>query len=300
MQRLIAVYNPNSSKYGRVKSEVLDKLRSLKGWTVGRYEIKPVSLEENAMALSELLQDGDLVVSIGGDGTAAVTANAILGSKKAVRLGVLGYGNFNDLSRTFKTKTLDDLMNGKTVKVWPLEATIDGKRWRFALGYITIGLFAEATAVFDDEKTRKKLRSGRKTPVFSWKVLAKWYFRNRKKREFLPPVKLNGRSLAKNTTDYVALNGKSMAGVMRGRNWFLKPRVFQSETAGLRKFSKLMTLMLKSMIYKVPGKKTEGDILEFKDPAEIMIQAEGEYTRFAGVKQIEIKKAERCLNVVMN
>lgn len=300
MQRLIAVYNPNSSKYGRVKSEVLDKLRSLKGWTVGRYEIKPVSLEENAMALSELLQDGDLVVSIGGDGTAAVTANAILGSKKAVRLGVLGYGNFNDLSRTFKTKTLDDLMNGKTVKVWPLEATIDGKRWRFALGYITIGLFAEATAVFDDEKTRKKLRSGRKTPVFSWKVLAKWYFRNRKKREFLPPVKLNGRSLVKNTTDYVALNGKSMAGVMRGRNWSLKPRVFQSETAGLRKFSKLMTLMLKSMIYKVPGKETEGDILEFKDPAEIMIQAEGEYTRFAGVKQIEIKKAERCLNVVMN
>ncbi len=298
MQRLIIVYNPRSSKFGQVEKDVLNKARELKGWTVGKYEIKPIGVDKNAKALAKILRDGDTVVSAGGDGTSTVTFNAIMAFSGKVKYGVLGYGNFNDLAKTFKTKRLEQILETKPVKVWPLEAIVDGKRWRYAIGYITMGLFAEATEIFDDKKTRKKLQGGKKTPVFSWKVLAKWYFKNKNKRVFIPEFKLNGVRMSKKVTDYVAMNGTSMAGVMKGREWYLDKKTFQSETAKLGSFFSLVSLMTKSILYKVPGKDVEGDILEFLEPGEVEIQAEGEYVKLKNVKKIEIRKAGKCLNIV--
>lgn len=298
MQRLIIVYNPRSSKFGQVKKDVLDKARELKGWTVGKYEIKPIGVDKNAEALTKILRDGDTVVSAGGDGTSTVTFNAIMAFSGKVKYGVLGYGNFNDLARTFKVKNLDEILKREPIEVWPLEAIVNGKRWRYAIGYITMGLFAEATEIFDEKKTRKKLQGGKKTPVFSWKVLAKWYFKNKNKRVFIPEFKLNGVKMSKKVTDYVAMNGTSMAGVMKGREWYLDKKTFQSETAKLGSFFSLVSLMTKSILYKVPGKDAEGDILEFLAPAEVEIQAEGEYTRLKDVKKIEVRKAKKCLNIV--
>ena len=298
MQRLIIVYNPRSSKFGQVEKDVLNKARELKGWTVGKYEIKPIGVDKNAVALAKILQDGDTVVSAGGDGTSTVTFNAIMAFGGKVKYGVLGYGNFNDLAKTFKAKKLEQILETKPVEVWPLEAMVDGKHWRYAIGYITMGLFAEATEIFDDKKTRKKLQGGKKTPVFSWKVLAKWYFKNKNKRAFMPEFKLNGVKMPKKTTDYVAINGRSMAGVMKGRAWYLDKKVFQSETAKLGSFCRLFSLMAKSILYKVPGKEVKGDTLEFLEPGEVEIQAEGEYVKLKNVKKIEIRKAEKCLNIV--
>lgn len=298
MQRLIIVYNPRSSKFGQVKRDVLEKARELKGWTIGKYEVKPVGVDKNAVALAEILQDGDTVISAGGDGTSTITFNAIMAFSGKVKYGVLGYGNFNDLAKTFKTKNLEQILKTKPVKVWPLEAVVDGKHWRYAIGYITMGLFAEATEIFDEKKTRKKLQGGKKTPVFSWKVLAKWYFKNKNKRIFMPEFKLNGKKMSQKITDYVAMNGRSMAGVMKGRDWYIDKKIFQSETAKLGSFFNLFVLMVKSILYKVPGKEAKGDVLEFLEPGEVEIQAEGEYMKLKNVKKIEIRKAEKCLNIV--
>ncbi len=298
MQRLIIVYNPRSSKFGQVEKDVLSKARALKGFVIGKYEIKPIGVDKNAAALAKILRDGDIVVSAGGDGTSTVTFNAIMAFSGNVKYGVLGYGNFNDLAKTFRTKSLEQILETKPVKVWPLEAIVDGKRWRYAIGYITMGLFAEATEVFDEKKTRKKLQGGKKTPVFSWKVLAKWYFKNKNTKVFMPKFKLNGKIMSKKVTDYVAINGRSMAGVMKGRDWYLDKKVFQSETAKLGSFLKLFLLMAKSILYKVPGKEVKEDMLEFLEPGVVEIQAEGEYVKLKNVKKIEVRKAEKCLNIV--
>ncbi len=298
MQRLILVYNPRSSKFGQVKKDVLDKVRDLKGWTIGKYEVKPIGLDKNADDLAKILRDGDTLVSAGGDGTSAIALNAAMKFGGKIKFGILGYGNFNDLAKTFKVKKFEEILEKKPVKVWPLETIVDGKHWRYSIGYVTMGLFAEATEVFDDKKTRKKLQGGKKTPVFSWKVLAKWYFKNKNTKVFMPKFLLNGVEMSEKTTDYVAMNGKSMAGVMRGRDWYLKKQVFQSATAKLGSFWRLFGLMAKSILYKVPGKDTRGDVLEFVEPGEVEVQAEGEYVKFKNVKKIEVRKAEKCLEIV--
>ena len=110
MPRLVLVYNPNSSNYRRVKKDVLDKREEIfKGYELSEYTIKKIGFESNVKNLKKEIKDGDLCFALGGDATAAITANAILESEKDATLAVLPYGNFNDLARTLGTMKLEDI-----------------------------------------------------------------------------------------------------------------------------------------------------------------------------------------------
>lgn len=514
LKKLIVVYNPRSSKHAAVAKEVLAPARKLSGWLVGKYEVKAMRLHENADELAKILSDGDLVVAAGGDGTASMAVNGVMRSGKDVALGVLGYGNFNDFARMLKSKRaveyggeyvggvteiVERYEAGKTKEIYPLEVKVDGKHWRYAPCYVSLGLFAESTAVFDEPKVREKLKTGKKHLVFSIFTLARWYFRNRK-REFLPEGKIKevrhatgvtveapdlpevaetaqeeagkedikekegvvaeerkavftvseeepkknaktknekkadvgskresravkatrnaeqselvtveaekraeqkkfkkllktarkqqllemrtgaqakmlqagtqtkaklavagaeaktkllnarikaqdrvvGLSSGKKThdkhaqempeiiiegaevverrkskknvacavekeeknrfkqgaTDYIAVNGPTLAKLMRGGKYYKKPLEFRSTTVRLGGFWRLVGFMACSVLLRVPGKKTRGDIIKFRQRGNVMIQAEGEYEMLEGVKKIEVRKAKGGLKVV--
>ena len=301
MKRLLIIYNENSSQYVHVRSEVLDRLTILKGYVIGKFSIKKTNFEDNVSRLAKILKDGDLVISAGGDATAAIALNAIIHSKKDVTLSVLPYGNFNDLSRTLKNRTLSQILDSpKIKKFYPLEIIIDGKRFRYASCYVTIGMTAEAVELFDDQEIRKNLQKGHKSSWRSYIYLAKWYFKNRHKKTFIPEFKLNGILQHRKTSDYAAVNGRSMCRVMKGGEDYLRPMVFRSKTDRLTSFWRLFRLMARSILIRVPGAETTGDTLEFLKPSTVELQAEGEYKVFKDIKKIEIKKGEVCLKVVQN
>ena len=303
MRRLLVVYNPNSSNYVRVKNEVLERLPNISGFMIGKFVIEKAPFEDNVKRLKKVLEDGDVVLSAGGDATAAVSANAILESGKDVTLSVLPYGNFNDLARTLRTFKFDDILNSgfKSTNFYPLDVIVDGKHWRYACCYVTIGMTAESVALFDDKKIRKKLQKGHKSSWRSYIYLMKWYFKNRRKKTFSPEFKINGELQHKKTSDYAAVSGSSMCRVMKGGKDFLKPDVFRSYADRLAtNFWRLTKLMTKSILSRVPGKETKGDILEFIEPSTVSLQAEGEYKTFENIKIIEVRKPKKCLKVILN
>lgn len=301
MQRLIVVYNPNSSQYVHVRDEVLAPANRLKGYMVGKFAIRKAPFEENVKELKKILKDGDIVVAAGGDATAAVTANAIVLSKKDVTLGVLPYGNFNDLARTLGTMKYEDVfknLDAEPKKLYPLEIKVDGKHWRYATCYVTIGMTAEAVELFDDPKVRKKMQEGHRSSWRSYIQLASWYFKNRRKKEFLPAYRLNGGEILRGMSDYCALSGRSMCRVMKGGDDYLKPKVFRSENCRLTKFWRLFSLMTKSILERTPGSETMGDVIEFVEPATVELQAEGEYKVFEGTEAVEVKKPGQFIKVI--
>ncbi len=303
MRRLLVVYNPNSSNYVRVRNEVLERLPNISGFMIGKFVIEKAPFEDNVKRLKKVLEDGDVVLSAGGDATAAVSANAILESGKDVTLSVLPYGNFNDLARTLRTFKFDDILNSgfKSTNFYPLDVIVDGKHWRYACCYVTIGMTAESVALFDDKKIRKKLQKGHKSSWRSYIYLMKWYFKNRHKKTFIPEFKINGELQHKKTSDYAAVSGSSMCRVMKGGKDFLKPDVFRSYADRLAtNFWRLTKLMTKSILSRVPGKETKGDILEFIEPSTVSLQAEGEYKTFENIKIIEVRKPKKCLKVILN
>ena len=304
MSRLILIYNPNSSNYRRVKKDILDRKSEIfKDYKLSEYTIKKIGFGSNVKNLKKEIKDGDLCLALGGDATAAITANAILESGKDTTLAVLPYGNFNDLARTIGTMKLSDfgrrVTNNAFLKnLYPLEIYVDGKFWRYATCYVTIGMTAEAVELFDEPKFRKYMKKGHKSSWHSYIALAKWYFKNRHSKIFLPEFTINGKKTVKKASDYAALSGKSMCRVMKGRYDWQKPKIFRSKALKTISFPRLFILMARSILFRTPGDNTTGDILEFRSPATVELQAEGEYQIFENIKTIEIKKGEKCLKVI--
>lgn len=303
MNRLLVVYNPRSSRYSDVRKEVLDRLTDLKGYIIGKYEVTHTNIEDNILKLSKLLKDGDLVISAGGDATGVIASSAILKSGKDATLAVLPYGNFNDLSHTLGTKTLDSIMqvvsSEPTQSVfYPLEIYINDKFYRYATCYVTIGMMGEAVKIYDSPSLRRKLKTNFGRKISSYTQLAKWYFKNRHKRVFLPDFKLNDALQPSLTSDYAAVNGRYMARVMKGREDFKNPNTFRSKTDRLTNFWRLFNLMARSILFRIPGSNTTSDTLKFIEPATITLQSEGESTSFQNVKTINIRKSKKCLKVI--
>lgn len=302
MRRLIVVYNPNSSRYADVRESVLKRVSALSGYIVGKYEVKQIKLEKNVANLAKLLNDGDLVISAGGDATGVISANGVIKSKKDVALAVLPYGNFNDLACTLKTKNIDDVLGkrAQTKKFYPLEIYVDGKLFRYATCYVTIGMTAEAVYIYDQPEMRKKLKKSFGRNVVSYTALVGWYFKNRYKKQYMPEFCLNGKRQSVKISDYVAVNGSAMARVMRGGKDYLDEKVFRRKVEQITSFWKLFKLMCKSITVRIPGEETTGDVLEFCKPATVELQAEGEHKIFKDIKKIEVKKGQVCLKVITN
>ena len=300
MSRLILVYNPNSSNYRRVKKDVLDNRAEIfKDYKLDEYTVEKIGFDMNVKNLTKIIKDGDILLALGGDATAAITANAILHSEKDATLAVLPYGNFNDLARTLGTMKLKDLnLGSKPIKLYPLGIYVDGEFWRYATCYVTIGMTAEAVELFDNPKFRKYMQKGHKSSWRSYLELAKWYFKNRKKKVFLPEFTINGKKTVKRASDYAAVSGKSMCRVMKGGEDYKKPEIFRSKALKTISFPRLFMLMARSILHRTPGDETTGDILEFKEPATVELQAEGEYQIFKDIHTIEVKKEGKCLKVI--
>ena len=301
MQRLFIVYNPRSSRFADVERDVLSPARRLKGFIICKYEVAPTNLDDNVRKLSRLVKDGDLVLSAGGDATGIIASKAILHSGKSATLAALPYGNFNDLARTLRTKSLEDVIcNSDGRNFYPLELHVDGNLFRYATCYITIGMTAEAVSIYDSPKMRTKLKKNFGRKITSYTELASWYFKHRHKKQFIPEFTLNGELQSLKTTDYAAVNGRSMARVMKGGEDYHDAKFFRSETDRLASFFRLTKLMLKSMFSRIPGTATPGDILEFSQPATVTIQTEGESHTFENINKITIKKSKKCLKVIEN
>ncbi len=307
LQRVLVVYNSKSSHHAAIQEEVLEPVRRLRGALVGKFEVRYESLERNVQELIPLINDGDLVLVAGGDGTATLALNAVMQSGKRAILAVLGYGNLNDMAEMLGTTrdlgvagVWQNFLAGNVHEIYPLEVTIDGDFWRYAPCYVSLGLLAEAAATVEVPEVRKKLQTGKQHKLFSLRMAVKWYWRNRKRR-FLPKeILINGQKVNKNgqMTDYLAVNAPMVAGMMKGGDWYRQPEKFGSMTQSLGKFRKMVKFGLKSISKGLALTETVEDMLKFSMPSEVMIQAEGEFCRLEDVDEVIVKKAGRGVKVV--
>lgn len=303
MRRIVIVYNPRSTHAKEVEEKVIEPARHLAGCILAKFEVAEAIVDFNAKRLAKILVDDDLVVAAGGDGTATVAINGImLSNAKNVRLGVQGFGNFNDVARSFGNLKFEEIISANAHEVWPLQCEINGKHWRYGMCYFTIGMFAEACAVFDDPKIRKTLRKGGRKIFFSLVTLAKWWLKQHK-RSFLPSFLLgdaSGDFVDKTgSSDYMAVNSVTVAKIMKGDRYLTKKKEFLSSTGELTRFWSMVSFMLKSVFKKIPGDESDLDILRFGAASKVTIQAEGEYVEIDDVKKIEVMKSEKPLLAVM-
>ncbi|MBQ6130629.1 hypothetical protein IJI72_03025 [Candidatus Saccharibacteria bacterium] len=308
MKRLIVVYNPRSTRFPEVEREVLEKARKLQGWMVLKFEVEHRPVEEEAKRLKEIIRKGDLVLAVGGDGTAGMVLNAIMESGKLATMGVLPFGNFNDFAATVEepsfTQIIKRFMEGKYTEFYPLEVRVDGRRLAYAGMYLTVGMLAEAAELFEGEKVRKKLGKVKSRLSYAAKVTFFWYMKNKKRRDFLRKLKALG-GLTKEeiergeVTDYVAMNGRSMAGVVEAEGWFREPRQFRRGVMKNRKLWRLLKVFVETVEGEMPGEDIEEEVIEFmKGEGEVWVNFDGEARKLKGVTEVRVRKTGEGLRVI--
>jgi len=288
MKRIIVVYNQRSSKSLAAKEEILEQARGLTGFLVGKYEVSPTDVDDNAKKLSWILEDGDLVVAVGGDATASIGLNGCLLSEKDVVFSALSFGNFGDTARTLGgfriSEVIERFKKNQTKKFYPIEVVVDDEHFRYGAGYVTMGMMAESVNIFNQSKNRKKMRKKKRTEASSYRWLAKWYFKNRKKEFF------DGK-----LTDYFAVNGRSVARIMKGKNYCFSKK-FQVGKFKLSGFLGLCWFMMRAILCRIPGEVCDRFLAEFGQGRNVTIQMEGESKAFS-CRKIELVK-NRTIKVI--
>ena len=262
--RVILVCNRKSTGYKRVEKEVVKPLREFilqqKGMTFLRFDVESSTLEKNAERLANLIGDGDVVL--------------------VAKFYVIPYGNFNDIIQILRSNS------GK--KVYPIEALVDGKYFRYALAYFTVGMMAESTKIFDDEKVRRKLRKSKFNLIFSLKTLLMWFFVNRKKDY----ITIDGQKYS----DILVVNGKNVARLMKGGEYYLGETFLYTEQR-LNNFFAMVFFMLQAMFSGIPGRKLKEKTIHFEEKQRIFIQSEGEYKDLV-VQEISFSKSDKTIEIL--
>ena len=98
-------------------------------------------------------------------------------------------------------------------------------------------------------------------------------------------------------SDYLAVNGKFMAYIMKGRESFRETEKFYSTTGNFVRFWTLMKFMCRSVFKQIPGMVTKEDELELKVPGTVILQSEGERRELRRIQKIEIRKSSQSVQV---
>lgn len=155
--KILIVANPVAGK-GKVKKDVriIKKNFEDSGCQVLiRYTTKNVNAEE---IVKTEIDDKDIVVAVGGDGTLNEVVNGVTKSKKKVRVGFIPLGTTNDFARTLKVPTNKYKLSQNIDKAKNIECDtgfFNGKCFNYVSAF---GVFAQTSCSTD---RKEKNRFGR-------------------------------------------------------------------------------------------------------------------------------------------
>jgi diacylglycerol kinase family enzyme len=305
-ERLVVIHNTNSSHAANVQRGVFDRLDAA-GLTYERFLTPSPQPVDNIDAIAHFVRAGDRVLSAGGDGTANAVANGLLEANlPGVTAGFLGYGNFDDMSHTFDSRSaqrnpLRLLNTTETTTVQPLDVIVNDELWRRAMLYTTLGWTALAAHEFDDPKTREQLQHGGANILSSLARLGLMYFKTRHESA-LPPFSREDGSRYDSLTDVLAVNGPIMAKIIRsGQRKYAEPD-FLHRDLDVSGLVKNVPFLAASGLGRMPGTPVTSDTLYFDAPSTIPVQLDGEFSQLHGVSTLSIRKSPNspALRVMTN
>lgn len=299
-RRLVVAYNPHSSRASKVHENVFHRLDEA-GFGYHKVEVLQASLEHNISHILPEIQDGDIIISTAGDGSAHAVANAVIASGCDVSVGFLAYGNFNDLAHTFNerfsmTDPIAFLESAVEQSMAPIDIYVNKKIVRHALLYTTFGWTAKAADVFNRSSARQSLQTGGAGILRSLVRLSTFYFKTRRTSR-LPSMNLNGE-IRDNITDILCVNGSHLARVFRSSHKYYNQKVFLVRALDVTGLIKNIGFLVSSALGRMRGEQHDSIELSFDKPADVPMQCDGEVANLQQVNSILVAKSTKFIKVL--
>ena len=312
--KLVIVQNPHSSAARRVSHDVFSRLD---GEHIDYDTVESqASADDMADELSSHIEECDRIIVAGGDGTYNLAINALRHTgKNDLQLGFMPFGNRCDGAVVGGSRKNDVLAMASHAwepsQYWPLHAKITTEEEKeevtdtIALSYVTVGgPLARGASYFNDLATRDRIRGTKRglRLLMSALCAADYIKRNFGSFESMPPgALLNGVPIPDGVSDIIALNGQTMATVLRNPDQSYRGGTFRQAELHNKSIAGVAVLAVAILrpngLPALPVSRTE---LSFQQPGEVAAQFDGKTRDFHGVRSLVIDKKASPLRVLMD
>ena len=290
-RKLVIVQNPYSTRHREVQAGVFDRLDAA-GITYDTITTRFSRAEDNIRDLADRLPDGTHIISAAGDGTSTQVVNAGLRAElDGAVYSFIGYGNCNDLARGERNPLAVLQGDHHTVTHQPLSVEVNGELWRYAPGYMTLGLTALIASSFAGAASRERMRH---TPphtklVRSMGQVATTYLHTHD--TYLPPFATNlSADEQAGLTDVMMINSQCMGRLIRSSIDYPQTDFFGYRQADFSSAWKNIPFACSAIAGHTPAERITDITLNFREPATILAQTEGEHAELQGVSTIRAYK----------
>lgn len=290
-RKLVIVQNPYSTRHSEVQAGVFDRLDTA-GIAYDTITTRFSQAEDNIKDLADHLPDDAHIISAAGDGTSTQVVNAGLRAELHDAVySFIGYGNCNDLARGQRDPLPLLQANRRTIIHQPLSVEVNGKPWRYAPGYMTLGLTALIASGFASAASRERLRH---TPphtklVRSMGQVATTYLRTHS--TFLPPFTTNLSTIEQTgLTDVMMINSQCMGRMIRSSIDYPQTDFFGYHQADFSSVWKNIPFACSAIAGHTLAEKITDITLNFREPTTILAQTEGEHAALPAVSTIRAYK----------
>lgn len=290
-RELVIVQNPYSTRHREVQAGVFDRLDAA-GITYDTITTRFSRAEDNIRDLADRLPDGTHIISAAGDGTSTQVVNAGLRAElDGAVYSFIGYGNCNDLARGERNPLAVLQGDHHTVTHQPLSVEVNGELWRYAPGYMTLGLTALIASSFAGAASRERMRH---TPphtklVRSMGQVATTYLHTHS--TFLPPFTTNLSTIEQTgLTDVMMINSQCMGRVIRSSIDYPQTDFFGYRQADFSSVWKNIPFACSAITGHTPAERITDITLNFRKPTTILAQTEGEHAALPAVSTIRAYK----------
>lgn len=290
-RKLVIVQNPYSTRHREVQAGVFDRLDAA-GITYDTITTRFSRAEDNIRDLADRLPDGTHIISAAGDGTSTQVVNAGLRAElDGAVYSFIGYGNCNDLARGERNPLAVLQGDHHTVTHQPLSVEVNGELWRYAPGYMTLGLTALIASSFAGAASRERMRH---TPphtklVRSMGQVATTYLHTHD--TYLPPFATNlSADEQAGLTDVMMINSQCMGRLIRSSIDYPQTDFFGYHQADFSSVWKNIPFACSAIAGHTPAERITDITLNFREPTTILAQTEGEHAALPAVSTIRAYK----------
>ena len=290
-RKLVIVQNPYSTRHREVQAGVFGRLHTV-GIAYDTITTRFSQAKGNINYLADRLPNDAHIISAAGDGTSTQVVNAGLRAElDGAVYSFIGYGNCNDLARGERNPLAVLQDDRRVITHQPLSVEVNGELWRYAPGYMTLGLTALIASGFAGAASRERLR---RTPprtklVRSMGQVATTYLHAH--NTYLPPFTTNlSTEEQAGLTDVMIINNQRMGRVIRSSIDYPQTDFFGYHQADFSSIWKNIPFVCSAIAGHTPAEKITEITLTFCEPATILAQTEGEHAALPAVSTIRAYK----------
>ncbi len=278
--------------------------------------LEKVPFEDTTEVISGEFNRGDLILAVGGDGTARVAIDAVMASSEDIRENVaiafLPLGNGNDFSRAInhKNKVFREIISQKITEFSPLEFEINrGEKRIFTPSYATLGITTAAVDLLNQDFIREKRRKFAKfSPVAALSFRDLPGLSRKINQLEVEDFSRDGRNYRDDSVGFFLVGAAH--GLLPLRK-FTKTDLFENQkfffhSADIRGKFGGKTLFGKGLraggwtTFGLPGVKSTEEKLEFSHVSDLVLNTGGDNIVLEKVREIRVWRSEKTVKIFAN